>query len=134
MPADRISDARAHAFAVLDAFPVSPGHTLVIPRRHVADIFELTASELKDIVRLIKSVRDQIKRSRHPAGFNIGVNVGRAAGQTVMHAHVHVIPRYLGDVDDPTGGVRGVIPHKARYSHQRHDSMDCPEHPSDFCS
>ncbi len=115
MPADRIIEAREHAFAVLDAYPVSPGHTLAIARRHVADVFDLTADEVADILHLIGSARDRIDRVHRPTGYNIGVNVGRDAGQTVMHLHVHIIPRYRGDCDDPTGGVRGVIPARARY-------------------
>jgi diadenosine tetraphosphate (Ap4A) HIT family hydrolase len=115
IPADRIVEARAHAFAVLDAYPVSPGHTLVIARRHIPDVFDLTADEIADILRLVRSARDRIDRTLRPSGYNIGVNVGRDAGQTVMHLHVHVVPRYRGDCDDPTGGVRGVIPARARY-------------------
>jgi diadenosine tetraphosphate (Ap4A) HIT family hydrolase len=115
MPADRIVEVREHAFAVLDPYPVSPGHTLVISRRHVSDVFDLMADEIADILHLVRSARDRIDRTFRPSGYNIGINVGRDAGQTVMHLHVHVIPRYRGDCDDPTGGVRGVIPAKARY-------------------
>jgi diadenosine tetraphosphate (Ap4A) HIT family hydrolase len=112
----RILDTTQHAFVVLDAYPVSQGHALVISRRHVTDIFDLTESEIGDILRLIQSVRERIDRTLRPAGYNIGVNVGKEAGQTIMHVHVHVIPRYPDDSDDPAGGVRGVIPGKARYS------------------
>ena len=115
MPEDRIVEAREHAFAVLDAYPVSPGHTLVIARRHVPDAFDLTADEIADILHLIGSARDRIDRTLRPSGYNIGVNIGRDAGQTVMHVHIHVIPRYPGDCEDPTGGVRGVIPARAGY-------------------
>jgi diadenosine tetraphosphate (Ap4A) HIT family hydrolase len=110
-----VIDSLHHAFSVFDVFPVSPGHTLIIPRRHVPDFFDLTEDEVVDIVRLLKSARLRLDQERHPSGYNIGVNVGRAAGQTVMHAHVHVIPRYPGDTADPTGGVRHVIPGKGRY-------------------
>jgi diadenosine tetraphosphate (Ap4A) HIT family hydrolase len=113
---DRILDTTQHAFVVLDAYPVSPGHTLVVSRRHVTDIFDLTGSEIGDILQLIRSARERIDRTLQPSGYNIGVNVGKAAGQTVMHVHVHVILRYPGDTVDPTGGVRGVIPGKSRYS------------------
>jgi diadenosine tetraphosphate (Ap4A) HIT family hydrolase len=119
MPSGRILEDREHGFAVLDAYPVSPGHTLFIARRHVTDIFDLTGPEIADILELIKSARDRIDRSLQPAGYNIGVNVGRDAGQTVMHVHVHLIPRYPGDSDDPTGGVRAVIPGKARYTRKQ---------------
>jgi diadenosine tetraphosphate (Ap4A) HIT family hydrolase len=115
MPEERIVEAREHAFAVLDAYPVSPGHTLAIARRHVPDVFDLTADEIADILRLIGSARDRIDRTHRPTGYNIGVNIGRDAGQTVMHVHIHVIPRYPGDCADPTGGVRGVIAGKAGY-------------------
>jgi diadenosine tetraphosphate (Ap4A) HIT family hydrolase len=115
MPPERVLDAREHAFTVRDAYPVSLGHSLVIPRRHVADLFVLAAVEIADVVRLIHSARQRIERDLQPTGFNIGINIGRDAGQTVMHAHVHLIPRYPGDCDDPTGGVRGVIPARARY-------------------
>ncbi len=114
--------ASAHAFqqdgtalALPDAFPLNPGHTLVIPRRHVADLFSLTADEQADVWRLVAKVRDRIFREHRPDGFNIGVNAGAAAGQTVDHAHVHVIPRHRGDVPDPRGGVRWVVPARAPY-------------------
>jgi len=115
MSSDRIVVSNEHAFVVLDAYPVSPGHSLVISRRHVADIFDLTEIEISDILQLIRSARERIAHTLQPAGYNIGVNLGKDAGQTVMHVHVHVIPRYPGDSEDPTGGVRGVIPGKARY-------------------
>src|SRR5262249_7733200 len=116
MPPERIVDAGNHAFAVLDAYPVSPGHTLVISRRHTPDIFDLTSLEVEDILRLVRSARDRINRSFQPAWYNVGVNVGCPAGQTVMHANVHVIPRYPGDSAAPAGGVRGVILGKAHYA------------------
>lgn len=115
MPSERIVEAGEHAFVVLDAYPISPGHSLVVSRRHVADVFELTQSEVSDMLALIQSARERIDQAHQPAGYNVGVNVGVHAGQTVPHVHIHVIPRYPGDVDDPTGGVRGVIPAKMRY-------------------
>jgi diadenosine tetraphosphate (Ap4A) HIT family hydrolase len=115
MPPDRILEANRHAYVVLDAYPVSPGHTLVISRRHVTDILDLTESEIGDVLRLIRSARERLNHTRLPSGYNIGVNVGRSAGQTIMHVHVDVIPRYPGDTVDPTGGLRGVIPGKAWY-------------------
>jgi diadenosine tetraphosphate (Ap4A) HIT family hydrolase len=115
MPAGWIVEAREHAFAVLDAYPVSPGHTLAIARRHVPNVFDLTPDEIADILHLVGSARDRIDRTFRPTGYNIGVNIGGDAGQTVMHVHIHIIPRYPGDCGDPTGGVRGVIPGKARY-------------------
>jgi len=115
MSSERIVQSNEHAFVVLDAYPVSPGHSLVISRRHVADIFDLAAIEIGDILQLVRSARERINRTLQPTGYNVGVNVGRDAGQTVMHVHIHLIPRYPGDSDDPTGGVRSVIPGKARY-------------------
>jgi diadenosine tetraphosphate (Ap4A) HIT family hydrolase len=103
------------ALALPDAFPLNPGHTLVIPRRHVADLFTLTTAEQADIWGLVAKVRERILQEHHPDAFNIGVNVGAAAGQTVDHAHVHVIPRHRGDVPDPRGGVRWVVPSRAPY-------------------
>ncbi len=103
------------ALALADGFPVSEGHTLVVPRRHVASLFDLNQDERAAVWALVAEVRERLDVDLQPAGFNIGVNDGEAAGQTVQHAHVHVIPRYDGDVIDPRGGVRGVIPAKADY-------------------
>jgi diadenosine tetraphosphate (Ap4A) HIT family hydrolase len=96
--------------AKYDKYPVSPGHTLLIPRRHVTTPFELSAKERRGLFKLLLKVRGVLESQFHPAGYNVGVNVGNAAGQTVMHLHVHVIPRYPGDVENPEGGVRNVIP------------------------
>ena len=115
MPQERIREACDYAFVVDDAFPVSRGHTLVIPRRHAADIFDLTKEETISLLQLLWQARTRLDFSLKPSGYNIGVNVGRAAGQTVMHVHVHLIPRYSGDVHNPTGGVRHVIPGKGSY-------------------
>ena len=102
-------------YAKPDAFPVTPGHILVIPRRHVASFWELTAVERLCMTQVIESVRMLLDYYCRPDGYNLGVNIGEAAGQTVPHAHVHVIPRYRGDLHDPRGGVRGCIPHKRIY-------------------
>lgn len=101
--------------AIPDRFPLNPGHTLVVPRRHVSDLFALTLAEQGDLWRLVGEVKAALHRERTPDAFNIGVNVGTAAGQTVDHAHVHVIPRFMGDVPDPRGGVRWVVPSRAPY-------------------
>jgi diadenosine tetraphosphate (Ap4A) HIT family hydrolase len=104
------------AFAIRDGYPVSPGHALVIPRRLVATWFEASAAERQAIFELVDEVKRQLdSRPPAPDGYNIGINCGAAAGQTVMHLHVHVIPRFEGDVPDPTGGVRHVIPGKGNY-------------------
>lgn len=104
-----------YAYSRLDEFPVSNGHCLVIPKRHVKTIWELTDEELKDLYTVLKQTNDWIFEWYHPDGMNIGINEGKAAGQTIDHLHIHIIPRYEGDVIDPTGGVRGVIPHKQKY-------------------
>lgn len=103
------------ALAVYCAFPVSRGHTLVVPRKHVTSIFDLSESEQADIWRLVASTRGLLHAKFTPDGFNVGVNDGRAAGQTIEHGHIHVIPRFFGDIDDPRGGVRWVLPEKANY-------------------
>jgi diadenosine tetraphosphate (Ap4A) HIT family hydrolase len=111
----RVTEASGLAFAMLDAYPVSPGHTLVVVRRHVADVFDLRPDELADVARLIASAKRRIDSHFLPRGYNVGVNVGQASGQTIMHVHVHLIPRYPGDCPDPTGGVRNVIPGRGPY-------------------
>jgi diadenosine tetraphosphate (Ap4A) HIT family hydrolase len=117
---DRVTraSAHAHARALADAYPVTDGHTLVVPIRHVASLFDLSADELADVWRLVGEVRAALAASHGVNAFNIGVNDGEAAGQTVGHAHVHVIPRRRGDVPDPRGGVRWVIPDRAPYWEQ----------------
>ena len=103
------------AIACWDAFPVSPGHALIVPRRHVASWTEATPDEKAAILSAIDVARVHIDERHRPDGYNIGFNDGIAAGQTVMHLHVHVIPRYAGDVPDPRGGVRWVLGAKAAY-------------------
>jgi diadenosine tetraphosphate (Ap4A) HIT family hydrolase len=103
------------AVAFFDAFPLSPGHTLVVPRRHESDFFKLSETEEFALWRAVRAVHDRLDARYAPPGYNLGVNVGRAAGQTVGHVHVHVIPRYAGDVEDPRGGIRWMISAKARY-------------------
>ncbi len=105
------------AFAIWDSFPVSPGHVLVITRRPVATWFDADAQEQAAILELVNVVKQHLDATLEPKpdGYNVGFNAGEAAGQTVMHLHVHVIPRYAGDVEDPRGGVRYVIPDKANY-------------------
>ncbi len=103
------------AIAAPDMYPAAPGHTLVLPRRHVDSIFELDEEEQAAVWALVADVREVLCVEHRPDAFTIGINDGLAAGQTIPHAHVHVIPRHLGDVADPTGGLRGILPHKARY-------------------
>jgi diadenosine tetraphosphate (Ap4A) HIT family hydrolase len=103
------------AVALADAFPLSPGHVLVIPRRHEPDFLALTEEELRDAFVLAKALRTELVEGRRADGFNVGANVGAAGGQTIDHAHLHLIPRYHGDVDDPRGGIRWIIAAKAPY-------------------
>ena len=103
------------AYSARDTYAVSPGHTLIIPKRHVASFFELTQDELAACINLINEEKQFIDGEFNPDGYNIGVNVGPAAGQSILHVHIHVIPRYLGDVKNPQGGVRHVIPSNAHY-------------------
>ena len=91
------------------------GHALIIPKRHVSDYFELNFKEQSSCIFMLNEVKKIIQKRFNPAGFNVGINIGEKAGQTVSHVHIHLIPRYAGDVDDPRGGVRGVIPERKMY-------------------
>ena len=114
--AERIVASNELAFAIRDSYPVTELHTLVIPRRHTATFFDVFEPERRAINQLLDGLRAEITtKDASVNGFNIGVNNGEAAGQTIGHAHVHLIPRRQGDVQDPRGGVRGVIPGKAAY-------------------
>ena len=116
LPAERIVQEGRECFVIRDAFPVTHLHTLIVPKRHVADYFDLFASERQEIEGLLQEQRKAIfDLDPTISGFNIGVNVGRDAGQTVFHVHIHLIPRRHGDVSEPRGGVRGVIPEKQQY-------------------
>ena len=135
LPAERIVHANAHAIAIRDAYPVSPGHTLVIPKRHIGSFFETTAEEKTALFELLERTKKDSSSQPSPLngeganipspsqgegrvrvdGWNIGINDGATAGQTVPHLHIHLIPRYKGDVADPRGGVRWVIAEKAKY-------------------
>ena len=115
LPADRHLASNALAFAIRDGFPVSPGHTLIVPRRLVVTWFDATREEQVAMLELVDVVKAQLDAELKPDGYNIGINAGAAAGQTVMHLHLHLIPRFVGDVPDPRGGVRHVIPGKGNY-------------------
>ncbi len=95
-----------YAYAIMDKYPVNEGHMLVIPIRHVSDYFELTKEELEAISDLVYKCKDYLDETYKPDGYNIGVNIGEYAGQTIFHTHIHFIPRYIGDVDIPRGGIR----------------------------
>jgi diadenosine tetraphosphate (Ap4A) HIT family hydrolase len=115
-PPERIAATSKIAYALRDAFPVTHGHTLIIPKRHVADWFSLTPDELLACNELLHEVRTHLL-DEDPliGGFNIGANVGEAGGQTIFHCHIHLIPRRAGDVPEPRGGIRHVIPGKGSY-------------------
>jgi diadenosine tetraphosphate (Ap4A) HIT family hydrolase len=115
MTGERIIARTDLAVAIRDGFPVSPGHTLVIPVRHVGSLFETTDAERADCLALLDQARRILEEELHPDGYNIGINDGKAAGQTVPHLHIHLIPRYHGDQPDPRGGVRRIFPERARY-------------------
>ena len=117
---DRIAFEDRLTRALWDAFPVSEGHLLIVPRRHVPTWFDASTEERAAIAAAIDQGRELLASRHQPDGFNIGINVGEAAGQTVFHLHVHLIPRYSGDVPDPRGGVRHVIPGKGNYLAQTH--------------
>jgi len=114
-PPERVVGGNDLAVAIRDAYPVSPGHTLVIPKRHVASLADVTSEEAKAVWTLLAEARALLDAKLVPDGYNVGVNDGPTAGQTVMHVHVHLIPRFAGDCADPRGGVRWVIPGKADY-------------------
>lgn len=111
----RIIFSNEGAIAIFDEFPVNSGHMLIIPKKHQPDFFLIDNEEQRSILDLLHKCRNHIDAEFHPDGYNIGVNVNRAAGQTIFHLHVHLIPRYQDDVKDPRGGVRGVIPKKRNY-------------------
>ena len=102
-------------FSIYDNFPVSKGHVLIITKRHVEDYFLLTKEEKISIDKAIMYMKNFIDLNLKPDGYNIGINNGAVAGQTILHLHVHLIPRYQGDVENPKGGVRGVISNKQKY-------------------
>jgi diadenosine tetraphosphate (Ap4A) HIT family hydrolase len=104
-----------HCYARYDGFPVSPGHLLIVPFRHEPNFFALQPEERAAGMELLHRGKELLEEQRRPDGFNVGINIGQAAGQTVWHAHVHLIPRYKGDIDNPRGGVRGVIPKNRIY-------------------
>ena len=97
------------AYVRFDSHSLAPGHVIVVPKRHVADFFEMSGAEQGSVLALLNRARQRVQEKHAPDGYNIGVNVGAAAGQSRMHVHVHLIPRYAGDVPDPRGGVRCVL-------------------------
>jgi len=112
---DRIIAESDLTITIRDGHPVSPGHTLILPKRHIESLFDVTGEEQAEIMAAVREAKHALDAELSPDGFNIGVNIGVAAGQTVMHAHVHVIPRFKGDAADPRGGIRHCIPGKGYY-------------------
>ncbi len=112
---DRIISESDYTVTIRDGYPVSQGHTLIIPKRHVQSFFQLKAIEKAAILQALDEAKEVLDKAFSPDGYNIGINDGEAAGQTVMHMHVHLIPRYKGDTEDPRGGVRRIFPEKANY-------------------
>lgn len=102
-------------FVIFDNFPVSEGHSLIIPKRVYPNYFDSTEEEVRGLNELIFQTKNYLDKKFEPQGYNIGINCGRESGQTIDHVHIHLIPRYKNDVEDPSGGVRGVIPHKQKY-------------------
>ena len=115
LPTERIIDSNEFGVTIRDGFPVSPGHILVIPKRHVGSWFETSKEEQIGLMELLTKAQKVLEKEFSPDGYNIGINDGPAAGQTVPHLHIHLIPRYKGDQEDPRGGVRWIIPEKAKY-------------------
>ncbi|GIV81900.1 MAG: hypothetical protein KatS3mg051_1254 [Anaerolineae bacterium] len=114
-PSRELITESATVYAMLDKYPVSPGHALVIPKQHVGDYFDLPERTKAACWAVVDRAKTLVSQRFHPNGFNIGINIGEPAGQTIPHVHIHLIPRYYGDVQNPRGGVRGVIPDKADY-------------------
>ena len=115
LESDRIISESDYTITIRDGFPVSEGHTLIIPKRHVESFFELQAIEKAAVLQAMDEAKETLDKEFSPDGYNIGINDGEAAGQTVMHLHVHLIPRYKGDTEDTRGGVRHIFPGKAKY-------------------
>ena len=113
----KIISSSNHFFIIRDtAYPVTKHHTLIITNRHISDYFDLNNDELKDLNQILKIQKKKLQLlDKEISGFNVGVNIGKDAGQSIMHCHIHLIPRRKGDVSDPRGGVRGVIPSKQKY-------------------
>jgi len=115
LPQGRIIDSNEFGFVIRDGFPISPGHTLIIPKRHVGSFFNITKIEQNSLFELMARSQKVLIDSLNPDGFNVGINDGPSAGQTVPHLHIHLIPRFKDDQEDPRGGIRWIIPEKAKY-------------------
>lgn len=119
LPPSRVLGENLHAFWIRDVYPISSGHSLIIPKRHIESFFEATPEERDALLTLLDEAKIDVEKEYQPDGYNIGINDGTAAGQTVPHLHIHLIPRFHGDIKDPRGGVRWLISAKADYWSQR---------------
>lgn len=115
LPKERIILSNSFGVVIRDGYPISLGHTLVIPQRHIGSFFELQPQERDALLSLLEESKRRLDEEFQPDGYNIGINDGPSAGQTVPHLHIHLIPRYSGDQEDPRGGIRWIIPEKAKY-------------------
>lgn len=115
LPHERVVQENEHALWIYDGYPVSPGHSLIIPKRHVGSFFDVSTEERMGMLALLDQAKAAVDEQYHPDAYNIGINDGAAAGQTIPHLHLHLIPRSSADVADARGGVRWVIPDKADY-------------------
>jgi len=116
IPLERVIDENELAYVIYDGFPVTDHHMLIIPKRHASNYFDLTEEEIAACNELLRACKSDIENTdKLVDGFNIGMNCGESAGQTIFHCHTHLIPRRTGDLDNPKGGVRGVIPDKQQY-------------------
>lgn len=115
LPKERVLLENSVGVVIRDAFPVSPGHTLIIPHKHYPDFFAVPENERHQLLTLLDQAKSELDQAMAPQGYNIGVNCGLVAGQTVHHLHIHLIPRYQGDQEDPRGGVRKIFADRARY-------------------
>ena len=115
LPFERIVAANEFGVVIRDAYPISPGHTLVIPRRHLGSFFDLEITEKNGLLNLLDQAKNTLDFEMKPKGYNVGINDGAVAGQTILHLHIHLIPRFEGDQKDARGGVRWIFPDKADY-------------------
>ncbi len=118
MPVSAYVIGNNYFYGLFDKYPVTEGHLLIIPKRHAETLFELTEDERRALFEIMEDGKALLEKKFNPAGFNFGINQGLTAGQTIPHLHLHIIPRYVGDMEDPEGGVRGVIPEKQKYRHK----------------
>ena len=112
---DKIICESEHVIAFLDLYPVTPGHTLIVPKEHIINYFDLSPTLQNAMWNLVNRCKEILDHTYHPNVYNIGININKSAGQTILHTHIHLIPRYSGDTQDPKGGVRGVIAEKQKY-------------------